>query len=246
MRVAARMAGRVALVAGAGNGGCGGGGVMVMRFPGSTLALLGLALAAVSCGGPQALSLPTEPVDRAATCGVVATAAARRATADINASLPIAEEGHILHYALLGASADGVYSSETAGAVVKRMPALEPKITDGAWQNLIPACRAAFPEAEQSDVALPPDKLDAQLGCGALAQFIATALEPAKIHYASELAAYRRLRGRLSDKVGSALRARVGSATQEQRAAEAKAMAKIARAGSTIAVLAECARRFGA
>jgi hypothetical protein len=198
-----------------------------------------------SCAGPKALTLPTEPIDRAATCGVVATATARRATADIRAALPIGAEGHILHYALLGASGDGTFSSETARAVVKRMAALEPEITDGKWQALVPSCQAAFPEAEKGDVTLPVDKLDAQLGCSALAQFTASALEPAKSQYASELAGYRRLRGTLSDKVGPVLRARVGSSAQAQRAAEAKAMAKIARAGAPVAVLGECAKRFG-
>src|SRR4051794_34057974 len=105
------------------------------RAGAAALASLGLLLAA--CGGPKALALPGEPVDRAATCGVVATASARGATADIQASLPIAAEGHILHYALLGASADGSFSSETAGAIVKRMPQLEPNITEGKWQALI-------------------------------------------------------------------------------------------------------------
>ena len=190
--------------------------------------------------------MPTDPVDRAATCGVVATASARRETADIQASLPIAAEGRILHYALLGASVDGGFSSATAGAIVKRMPALEPEITAGKWQALAPACDAAFPEAASGDVTLPADKLDAELGCRGLAQFVATALEPAKSRYAGPLADYRRLAGKLSDKVGPALRARVGSAPAAARAAEDKAMAKIARAGSPVAVLAECAKRFGA
>ncbi|HMC93070.1 MAG TPA: hypothetical protein VKI45_11475 [Allosphingosinicella sp.] len=204
-----------------------------------------LSLALGGCGGPKALTLPTEPVDRAATCGVVATAAARGATADIQAPLPIAAEGRILHYSLLGASSDGRYSSETAGAIVKRMSVLEPQITSGKWQELAPACKAAFPEAEASEVALPKDRLDAQLGCSALAQFMATALEPAKSRYAGALADYRRLRGKLSDRLGPGLRARVGSSTAAQRAAEDKAMAAIARAGSPVAVLAECAARFG-
>jgi hypothetical protein len=198
-----------------------------------------------ACGAPKPLTLPTERVDRAATCGVVATAAARRATADIKAPLPIAAEGRILHYAILGASEGGPFSSETAGVIVKRMATLEPEITSGKWQDLEPACKAAFPDAEKADVALPKDRLDAQLGCSALAAFTATTLEPAKAHYAAELADYRRLRGTLGDRIGPALRVRVGGATAAQRRAEGEAMAKIARAGSPVAVLAECARRFG-
>jgi hypothetical protein len=209
-------------------------------------ALLPLALAAMSCGGPKPLTLPSEPVDRAATCGVVATAAARRASADIKTSLPIAAEGRILHYALLGASSDGRFSSETAGAIVQRMRALEPEVTGGDWPALAPACKAAFPDADRADVVLPKERLDAQLGCSVLAQFVATALEPAKAQYGNQIADYRRLRGRLSDRVGPDLRARVGGSVEAQRGAEAEAMAKIVRAGSPAATLAECAKRFGA
>jgi hypothetical protein len=218
---------------------------MVMRIGGPVLALLGLAMAVASCGGPKPLTLPTEPVDRAATCAVVAAAAARGATADIKASLPIEAEGRILHYALLAGSADGRFSSETAGAVFKRMRALEPDVTGGKWEALVPACKAAFPDAEKTDVTLPKDRLDAGLGCSALAQFTATALEAAKAQYAQQIAAYRRLRGRLSDRIGSDLRARAGRSLDAQRRAEGEAMAKIAHAGPPVAVLAECERRFG-
>jgi hypothetical protein len=207
-------------------------------FPAAVAALV------VACAGPKPLTLPAEPVDRAATCGVVATASARKATADIHASLPIAAEGHILHYALLAASAGGAFSHETASAVVRRMEALEPDISTGKWQDLVPACKEAFPAAEKQDVSLPADKLDAQLGCRGLAQFIASALEPAKSRYAGAIAVYGRLHDRLSDRVGPALRARAGRSLDAQRRAEAEAMAKIARAGPPIAVLAECARRF--
>lgn len=203
------------------------------------------ALLLTGCGGPKTLTLPEEPVARAATCGVVATAAARGATADIKAPLPIAAEGHILHYALLAATADKSFSSETAGAVVQRMRSLEPEITAGKWQDLVPACRAAFPDAEKRDAVLPAAKLDAQLGCSALAQFTATALEPAKAQYGAQLGDYRRLRARLSDKMGPALRVRAGSAPGAERRAEGEAMAKIVRAGSPIAILAACTARFG-
>ena len=203
------------------------------------------AMALASCEGPKVLTLPTEPVDRAATCGVVATAAARGATADFQASLPIAAQGRVLHYALLGASPDERYSSGTASEIVKRMGALEPSITAGRWQALVPTCKAAFPDAEKTDVSLPADRLDAQLGCSTLAQFVATALEPAKAHHASELSVYRRLHTRLGDRLGPALRARTGTSAAAQRAAEDAAMAKIARSGSPVAVLDACGKRFG-
>ena len=49
--------------------------------------LLAGALLLGSCG-PKALTLPEDPVDRAATCGVIAAQSARLATNDIQAALP--------------------------------------------------------------------------------------------------------------------------------------------------------------
>jgi hypothetical protein len=188
--------------------------------------------------------LPTDPIDRAATCAVVAAAGARKATADVHRPLSLAAKGRILHYALLAATAYGRFSIETAGAVTRRMNILEADVTSGRWQDLEPACADAFPEAEKTDPSLPADRLDAQLGCSELAQFAATTLEPDKAAYASELAGYRRLRTRLSDRVGPALRARAGPDLGAQREAAGKAMAKLVRLGSPIPLLAECMKRF--
>ena len=204
------------------------------------------ALALASCGGPKALTLPTDPIDRAATCGIVAAAEARSAVADINQPLPLAAQGRILHYAVLAASTDGKFSAETAGAVSKRMSALQNEVTSGKWEDLAPACRAAFPAAVPGgDVKLPANPLDAELGCSELAQFTATALEADKAHYAAQLSDYRRLKTKLSDRLGPALRARAGSNLTAQRAAGDKALAAIAQRGSPVAVLDRCLKQFG-
>lgn len=202
-------------------------------------------LVLVSCGGPKALSLPADPVDRAATCGVVAAAEARSATADINQPLPLAAQGRILHYALLAASQGGSFSAETAGAVSKRMGALQDQVTSGKWQDLAPACRAAFPATADGEVKLPKDRLDAQLGCSELAQFTATALDADKAYYAAQLDKYRDLRTKLSNRMGPALRSRVGSDFVKQRAAGHKALAAMAQLGSPVAVLDQCLKTFG-
>src|SRR5262245_39389542 len=81
----------------------------MMKFP----LILALALLLPGCG-PKALSLPEDPIDRAASCGVVAAVQARAATADVKASLPFDSQGHILHYALLAASEGGSYEAERA------------------------------------------------------------------------------------------------------------------------------------
>jgi hypothetical protein len=209
------------------------------------LGSVAVAFALASCGGPKALTLPADPVDRAATCGIVAAAEARSgATADFNQSLPIAAQGRIVHYALLGASADGHFSAETANAISHRMSALQAEVTNGKWQDLAPACRAAFPAAS-AEAGLPDDRLDAQLGCSELAQFTATALEADKAHYGPQLAEYRRLRTRLSDRLGPALRGRAGPDLTAQRKAGDKALAGIAQHGSPVAVLDLCLKKFG-
>ena len=222
---------------------CGSGSAAERRvFP----VLLAGCLALASCDGPKALSLPADPVDRAATCGVVAAAEARSATADINQPLSLAAQGHVLHYALLAGSEGGRFSAEIAGAVSKRMGALQDQVTSGKWQDLAPACRAAFPAAAAGgDVKLPADRLDAQLGCSELAQFTATALGTDEAHYAAELGDYRKLRTKLSDRMGPALRGRVGSDLTRQRAAGDKALAAMAQLGSPVAVLDQCLKAFG-
>lgn len=207
-----------------------------------TLALASLA----SCSGPKALTLPTDPIDRAATCGIVAAAEARSAIGDFNGSLPLAAQGRILHYAVLAASDGGRFSADTAGAVSKRMSALQGQVTSGNWQDLAPACRAAFPAAAQTGEArLPANPLDAELGCSELAQFTATALEADKANYGAQVSEYRRLRTKLSDRLGPALRSRAGLSLGAQRAAGDKALAEIVQLGSPVAVLDQCRKRFG-
>ena len=45
------------------------------------------------------------------------------------------------------------------------MTELQERISEGKWQDLIPACRAAFPATTMKQVELPVDRFNAQLGC---------------------------------------------------------------------------------
>jgi hypothetical protein len=208
--------------------------------------ILGLAALAciLSACGPKSLTLPEDPVDRAATCGIVAAAEAREATADVQAPLPFEAQGRILHYALLAASADGAFSPEQASAVSKRMSELQEGVTSGKWQELAPACHAAFPEAEAGEVKLPDDRLMAQLGCDELEGFLSTALASQKARYGNELGEYRQLANRLNQVMGPALTARAGAGLGAQRELRREALAEIARAGSPMAVMEQCIARF--
>lgn len=206
-------------------------------FAGATLLLL------AGCG-PKSLALPADPVDRAATCGVVAAATARTALTDVKAPLPLAAQGKIFHYALLTASEGGEFTADTANRVNKRMGQLQESITGGKWKALAPACDAAFPLAGKTEVALPEGRLDAQLACEELAEFASVALDGEEVNYGNELAAYRRMRSELNDALGPGLRARAGGGLEAQTRERKRALAAAAKLGSPIAVLDTCAERF--
>jgi hypothetical protein len=208
------------------------------------MALATVLLLLAGCGGPKTLALPDAPVDRAATCAIVVAAEARMAVKDIKDPLPVEAQGRIVHHALLAASADGAFDAATANAVNQRMGELKDKLTAGAWQTLIQPCRAAFPAVANDSPELPKNALDAELGCEQLAEFLANALD-AQGRYRQDVADYRRLRGRLNDRLAAALKARVGGSLAEQQEAGRKALARAASLGSPVAVMRRCADRFG-
>jgi hypothetical protein len=205
--------------------------------------LAGASLLLAGCG-PKPLALPADPVDRAATCGVVAAATARIAVPNIKAPLPLAAQGKIFHYALLAASSGETFDADTANRVNKRMRELQEGITAGKWKELAAPCDSAFPAAGKTDVALPEGRLDAQLACEELAEFTSVALDGEETNYGNELAAYRRMRSALNDALAPGLRARAGAGLDAQASERKRALAAAARLGSPIAVLDACAERF--
>jgi hypothetical protein len=208
------------------------------------LALCAGLLVLAGCGGRKVSALPEAPVDRAATCAIVAAAEARVAVKDVNHPLPVEAQGRIVHHALLAASAGGAFDAQTANAVNQRMGELKEQVTSGAWQTLIQPCRAAFPAAANDAPELPKNALDAELACEHLAEFLANALD-AQGRYGHEVADFRRLRGRLNDRLAPALKARVGGSLAAQQEAGRKALARAASLGSPIAVMRLCVDRFG-
>jgi hypothetical protein len=217
---------------------------MLMKSSKKTKPLAAAALTLAGCGGPKVLTLPTDPVDRAATCAVVAAAEARLAVKDVQAPLPLAAQGRIVHYALLAASADGRFDAETANAVNRRMKAIEGKVTGGRWQALSQPCRDAYPAAIEASPALPGGRLDAGLSCEELAEFMANAFEGRK-PVAHEVSEYRALRGRLNERLAPALKARVRGGFEAQQAEGRKALVRAAGLGPPTAVLDLCLKRFG-
>jgi len=207
------------------------------------LAILACALTLTACGA-KSLALPADPVDRAATCGVVAAAAARTAVTDVKAPLPLAAQGKIFHYALLAASNGGAFEAETANRVNKRMRELEAGITGGKWRELVPICDAAFPATAKTEIELPSGRFEAQIACEELAEFTSVALEGSETHFGNELAGYRRMRTELNDAIAPGLRAKAGSSTEAQSRERDRALAAAAALGSPIPVLDTCRERF--
>jgi hypothetical protein len=205
--------------------------------------LLAGAVLLSSCG-PKTLTLPEEPVDRAATCGVVAAAEARAATVDVKADLPFDAMLRILHYTLLAGSTGDHFSSEAAASVQQRMTDLQDGIINGKWQPLVTECKAAFPATAVEAVKLPSDRFEAQLGCYELGDFIRSALDK-QGGYDKDLQAYRDLGQKLDTTLSVAMPARAGSTAGAQQEERTKALAAMAKLGPPAAVMRECVAKFG-
>jgi len=204
---------------------------------------LASALLITSCG-PKSLELPAQPIDRAATCGVVAAAEARAGTADIKAPLSFASMQRILQYPLLAGSTGDSFVPESASAVQSKMTELQGRIIAGKWQDLVPACKAAFPATAITKLELPADRFQAQLGCYELADFIRSALEKGG-EYDNELSAYHELSMKLDPVLGAGLSSRGGTDFKSQQEQRHKALATIVKAGPPTEVMRQCVAKFG-
>ena len=117
------------------------------------------------------------------------------------------------------------------------MSDLQAEITEGEWQSLVPACTAAFPAAERTDVSVPEAEFDAQLACDEMGDFISTALRGQEADYASQLGDYRDLARNLDRSLGTSLPARVGTDLAAQQQARREALAEAAKLGSPAEVM---------
>ena len=202
-----------------------------------------LPLLLAGCGHRQA-GLPDDPIQRAATCGVVAAADARRA-GGIDAKLTIEQQGHILHYALLAGAEGGRFDRTRSAAVVNAMPALGDKVTARKWEPLIGECASAYPASRAAEsVALPSDALTAQAGCHDLADFVTTALRTQEGNFIDRMRAYDGLKRALDPKMGATLKAR-GLGLAQANEARAKALAAVVALGPPTTVLDQCVKKYG-
>jgi hypothetical protein len=201
-------------------------------------------LLAAGCGHKQA-GLPEDPIRRAATCGVVAAADARRSLGSVDAKLTIEQQGHILHYALIEGSEGGSFDRTRSAAVVNAMPLLGDKVTGGKWEPLIGQCADAYPATKPVEsVTLPSDTLTVQAGCHDLSDFITTALRSQENNFIDRIRAYDAMERKLDNRMGATLKAR-GLDQAEANAARAKALARVATLGPPTVVLDQCVKKFG-
>ncbi|MFD1613055.1 hypothetical protein ACFSCW_14715 [Sphingomonas tabacisoli] len=202
-----------------------------------------LPLLLAGCGQKQA-ALPDDPIQRAATCGVIAAAQARQARG-VDAKLTIEQQGHILHYALLAGGEGGSFDRTRSAAVVNAMPQLGDKVTSGKWEPLIGQCASAYPATRPVDsVTLPSDPLTAEAGCHDLADFVTTALRTQENNFIDKMRAYDEVQRKLDQKMGATLKAR-GLNQAKANEARAKAFASIVTLGPPTTVLDQCVKKFG-
>jgi hypothetical protein len=203
-----------------------------------------LPLALAACAKKPA-GLPEDPIKRAATCGVVAAADARRALGSVDAKLSIEQQGHILQYALMEGAADGSFDRTRSAAVVNAMPQLGDKVTGGKWEPLVGECADAYPATRPVEsVTLPSDPLTVQAGCHDLSDFITTALRSHENNYIDRMRAYDAMERKLDNRMGATLKAR-GLNQLQANEARAKAFAKVVTLGPPIVVLDQCVKKYG-
>lgn len=203
---------------------------------------LSLALVLAGCA-KQAPKFPTDALDQAATCGVVAAATEREA-AGAAGELPADAQARILHYAMLYASTGNALDQDKVNAVSKRMPGLFDQTIKGNWQALRTTCATAFPASQVKQPELPAKPLEAMLQCDALAEFLRKALADQGATYGDAANAYGNFIEKLNPKMSVPLRAaglRNGDALRERKLRELAAAAKL---GQPPAVIDACEKKY--
>ncbi len=211
----------------------------------SKAALLPLLAALILPGcTSKAPTLPDDPVEKAASCGVIAAASEREATG-VKGDLPAAAQERIFHYPLLAGSTGKSFDDDRAQKVFQRMPKLFDQVIQDQWQTLKPACASAFPQTQIAQPTLPANSLDSMLQCYVLTDFMRKSLGSLGGSYGEASTKYGVFTAKLDGKVSTALAAtgiKNGPALQGRRAA---ALAAAAKMGQPPAVIAACMKKYG-
>lgn len=206
------------------------------------IAMLPIAALLSSCGGAPA-ALPEATVERAATCGVVASAQARKVTANPQFPLTAAQRGAVLRPALLTGSEGDEFVLKRAAAVVDAMPALGEDLSEEDIAALAPQCARAYPPAP-TPVVLPDDPLTAAMGCDELGNFMRQALSVQAGDYKTELDKYYALNMALDPRLAPLLSRRGVNGVEASQAEARKAMGAIVKLGEPTAILDACSAKY--
>jgi hypothetical protein len=213
------------------------------KFASAALIPSALALMLAGCGDKTPM-LPSDPIEQAATCGVV-TAATERGSAGVKGDLSAKAQMRIFHYPLLAGAQGESFDHAKADAVFKRMPDLFDQTIKGKWQVLQPACASAFPATQNSKPALPAGALDSTAQCYAVVNFMRKALGGLGGTYEEAGNRYGVLATKLDTRLTAAL-GRAGINSDDARKANSdKALADAARLGQPQAVIAACEQKYG-
>lgn len=208
------------------------------------LATSAMALMLSACG-PKQLALPSDTVDKAATCAVVSAASARSQSPNVKGDLGFDDQTRILHYAMLVASEDDKFSAKKASAVVSRMGEVEAAVTGGKWQELVTPCDEAYPEVKKTaGIELPEARFDAALGCYSLGDFVVKTVQTTEPKTQEKLSALMKMRRDLDGTVGSGLKARGATKYESTLELKQQALGKMVKLGAPAETLKVCTSRF--
>lgn len=198
----------------------------------------------VSCS-PKKLSLPNDPIDRAATCAVVSAANARLDTPDREGDLDFEAQTRIIHYAMLAGVQGEDFSAARASAVVTRMNALQEDITNKRWKNLIEPCDRAYPAVKKTaGIELPENSFDAALGCTSMGDFLVKTVSSDDPRSIDRFSSFVRMKRELDGAIGSGLKARGAGGAEKSRALKEVALVRMTKLGAPAAVMNVCTGRF--
>lgn len=202
------------------------------------------ALALAGCG-PKQLALPSDPIDKAATCAVVSAADARANAPNVKGDLGFDAQTRIIHYAMLAASDGDNFSSKKASEVVGRMGEVEADVTNGKWQSLVAPCDQAFPQVKKTaGIELPSTKFDAALGCYSLGDFLVKTVTTSDPKAQAQLSDVQKMKRELDATVGSGLKARGASDYERTLALKQAALAGMTKLGAPAETVRICTGRF--
>lgn len=213
----------------------------IIRYPATAL-LLSALLAA--CGSKPALTLPTDPDERAAAC--YAAKLTQFGASDKNTSLTVVQVNEAAHFLLLGASTNGIAQPTKAKALAERGQALLASIAERKnAADYAEPCAKAYPETLPAAFkALPADSADTRMMCFALANALVQIYQASGVRRDDKGSAYARLNETLDTRISEEIRAGGEPNLAELAGRAVRGLALGAQAGPPTMVMDACVTRY--